>query len=217
MKIKEILAKVAQGDELSDDEKVYLEAYEEPNLDAAVNAKGKKERLKLEAKIAALTEALEGKDAEIEEANSGASEVEKLQKQLEKADVQRTMAQDALAKVQTDMSGVQRDFALKSVNIDWLPSVPEAYRKTVMTDMFKDIDTEDIADMNVITPIVASIKESQASFLTASTKSGAGVTATESASISDGSKITADNVGSLTGEALIKNMDAAWAVASQGE
>ncbi len=63
MKIGGILAKVVAGEELTDEEKASLESYEEPNLEAAVNAKGKKERLKLEAQIGALGERINGKDA----------------------------------------------------------------------------------------------------------------------------------------------------------
>ena len=214
MKISGILAKVVAGEELTDEEKVALESYEEPNLEAAVNAKGKKERLKLEAQIAALNERLEEKEVEVEEASSGASEMEKLQKQMEKLTAKFEGTQAALDQEKQAHAGTQRSNALKSVAVPWLESVPGAYRDTVMNDAFKDIDTEDLTDPDVIKPIVASIIEGQAGFISAPTKPGTGTPVKESASIPDTGKITAENVGDLKGEALVNNLDAAWAAAS---
>ena len=214
MKIGEILAKVVNGDELTDEEKESLASYEEPNLEAAVNAKGKKERLKMEAKIAALEERITEKDSEIEEASSGASELEKMQKQIEKLTGKFESTQAALEQEKQAHSGTQRSNALKSITVPWLESVPASYRDTVMGDAFKDIDTDDLADPDVIKPIMASIVESQAGFISAPTKPGAGVAVNESASISDNGKITAENVLDLKGADLVNNLDAAWNAAS---
>jgi len=217
MKIGGILAKVVAGEELSDDEKTFLETYEEPNLDAAVNAKGKKERLKMEAKNAALQEQMDELKSELEEASSGASELEKMQKQIEKLTGKMESTQAALEQEKQAHSGTQRSNALKSVNIPWLESVPAAYRDTVTGDAFKDIDTDDLSDPDVVKPIVASIIEGQAGFISAPTKPGTGTPVKESASIPNDGKITAENVLDLKGEDLVNNLDAAWAVANNGE
>jgi len=215
MKIKEILAKVVEGSELSDEEKTFLADYEEQNLDAAVNARGKKERLKNEAKIAALQEQIAERDAEIEDASSSATEVEKLQKQFEKLNSKFEASQTALVAEQSAHANTQRSNALKSVDVPWLPSVPQNYRDSVMSGAFDGIDTEDIADANVVAPIIKGIMDSQANFITASTSGGAGTSVNEGASVSSGDKITIDNVGQLTGQALLDNLDEAFAVANQ--
>ena len=217
MTIKEILAKVAEGTELSEDEKAFLTTYEEPNLEAAANAIGKKERLKMEAKIAELQGAIAEKEAEIEDVSSSATDAEKLQKQIEKLTQKFEATQTALTAEQQAHANTQRSNVLKSVNVPWLPNVPQAYRDSVLNGAFDGIDTEDLNDTSVIAPIVQSIIESQSSLITASTPSGAGTGVKEGAKISSGSKITKDNVTQLRGKDLLDNLEEAFAVANQGE
>jgi hypothetical protein len=218
LKIKDVIAKVASGEELTDDEKAFLETYEEPNLDAAVNAKSKKERLKLQKQIDDLKSSLEEKDAEIEEAGSDSSDMEKLQKQIEKLTLKAEASETLLANERAAHATTTRSNALKSVGVPWLESVPQAYRDTVMKDAFNDIETDDLADKDVIAPILKGIIENQASFVAASTVSGAGTDKNESkTNTSTNGKITADNVLSLDQETLVNNLDDAWKAASQGE
>ena len=179
MTIKEILAKVVAGTELSDEEKTALESYEEPNLEAAVNAKGKKERLKLEKQIADLQTSLDEKEADLEEASAGTSEIEKMQKTVEKLTQKAEATQTQLQAEQSAHAQTLRANALKSLNVSWMPSVPGEYRDAVMSKAFKDIDTDDILDKDVSAPILKAIVENQASFITATTPSGAGVSASE--------------------------------------
>jgi len=217
MKIKEILGKVTAGEELSDDEKTFLEGYEEPNLDAVANAKGKKERLKLEAKIEQLTEQLSEKAAEVEDANAGASEMEKMQKQIEKLNLKFEQATTSLEGEKAAHMQTQRSNALKSIDVPWMDNVSSKYRDSVMSEAFDGIDTDDLKDMDVVKPIINSIIEDQASFVKSPAPSGAGTSVKETASISESGKITPDNVLELKGEALVNNLDAAWAAASKGE
>jgi len=214
MKIGDVLKKVAAGEELGDEEKAFLEGYEEPNLEAAANAKGKKERLKLEAKIAELQEAKQDLQESLEASTSDGSEIEKLQKQFEKMNEKFESTQKALATEKEAHANTQRSNALKSVDVPWLPSVPQGYKDTVLGDAFADIDTDDLGNADVVKPIVASIVESQANFITASTPSGTGTPPKEGGKVAD-SKITIDNLGELKGKALIENMDEAFAVANE--
>jgi hypothetical protein len=219
LKIKDVLAKVVAGEELTDAEKEALESYEEPNLEAAVNAKGKKERLKLQKQIDDLKEALADKDAEIEEANSGSSDIEKMQKQIDKLIAKSDAAETSLAAEREAHATTQRSNALNSLNVPWLESVPSNYRETVMRDAFADIDTEDLADGNVTAPILKSIIDGQKTFIQADTKGGAGIGAEklENTSKNDSGTITKDNVLSLDPKTLVDNLDAAWHAASDGE
>lgn len=217
MKISEVLRKIANGEELTDEEKAFAETYEEPDLDAVANAKGKKERLKLEKQIAELQEQLAEKAEEIETVSSSASEAEKLQKQIEKMNAKIEQANQALEAERQAHSQTQRSNALKSVNIPWLPNVPDTYRDTVLGKAFDGIDTEDLHDPNVVKPIIDSIIESQSTFIQASTASGAGTGKGEAPSASKSDEITLDNVTQLRGEKLLNNLDKAFAVANQAK
>lgn len=217
MKIKDVLTKVATGEELTDEEKSFLESYEEPNVDAAANARGKKERVKLQKQIDDLKALIDEKNAEIEEANSGASDLEKLQKQIEKLTLKSEAAEKTLADERAAHANTVRSNKLKSLNVPWMESVPNSYRDTVIGDAFADLDTDDLDDPAIVKPILDSLIESQKNFIVADTKSGAGTGATKTDDTSiKSNEITADNVLSLDQETLVNNLDAAWKAASEG-
>jgi len=216
MKIGEVLAKIAKGDELSDEEKAFLESYKEPDADALANARSKKERLKHEkareeqdAKITALEESLE-------EAKSGGSELEKLQREVEKLTAKMETGTQALEAEKTAHAATQRANALGGVEIPWLDGVNGSYRKTVLDTAFDGIETGDLADGDITGPIVAKIVADNAQFINSGKSGGAGTGGDEKGTSTDG-KITAENVGQLKGQDLLDNMDAAWAAASEGE
>jgi len=174
MKIKDVLAKAAKGEELTEDEKAFIESYEEPDVEAVANARGKKERLKLEKKLTDLQERLDEKDAEIEAANEGSSELEKLQRQMEKLNAKYEKAEEALNAEKTAHAGTLRSNALKGLSVNWMSDVPGEYVDNVMSTAFKDIDTEDLADSAVTKPIIDTLVESQARFINSGVQGGAG-------------------------------------------
>lgn len=174
MKIKDVLAKVTSGDELSDEEKAYLEAYEEPNLEAVSNAKGKKERLKLEKKAADLQALLDEKEAEIEEASADSSELETMKRQIEKLTGKFESATNELTAEREGHSATKRSNALNGINVPWLSDVPSEYKAMVMKTSFDGIDTEDLSDVAVTKPIMDSIIESQSRFINSGQSGGAG-------------------------------------------
>ena len=174
MKLKEILAKVTAGDELSEDEKEYLTTYEEPNLEAVSNAKGKKERLKLEKKASDLQALLDEKDAEIEEASAGSSEIETMKRQLEKLTAKSEATTAELTAERDGHSATKRSNTLNGLTVDWMTDVDVDYRSMVMQKSFDGIDTEDLSDVAVTKPILDSIVESQARFINSGQKGGAG-------------------------------------------
>lgn len=174
MKIKDVLAKVAEGSELTDAEKEFISSYEEPDVDAVANARGKKERLKLEKRVAEAEALIAEKEAELEAASEGSSEMEKLQKQLEKAQAKIEKAENDLKAANDSHSKTLRDNAIKSLNVPWLADVPNEYRDTVMQAAFADIDTEDLSDGSVTKPILDKVVETQARFINSGVSGGSG-------------------------------------------
>jgi hypothetical protein len=174
MNIKTVLAKVTSGEELSEDEKEYLTTYEEPNLEAVSNAKGKKERLKLEKKASDLQALLDEKEAEIEEASAGSTELETMKRQLEKLTVKSETMTAELTAERDGHSATKRSNALNGIGVDWLSDVPSDYRSMVMQKSFDGIDTEDLSDVAVTKPILDSIVEAQSRFINSGQSGGAG-------------------------------------------
>ena len=176
MKIKDVLAKIREGEELTDAEKEFIGSYEEPDLDAVANARSKKERLKLEAKIDDLkaknAEALEALDEAKEGANQ--SELEQLQKKIEKMEAKYTETTGALEKERNEHLGTRRSNKLKGMNIPFLDSVDGEYREYLLNKHFDGIDFDDLSDANVTTPIREKMIAEQAAFMSSGKTGGAG-------------------------------------------
>jgi hypothetical protein len=216
VKIKDVLAKIAKGEELSESEKAFIGTYEEPDLDAAANARSKKERLKHEAKREELDAKILELEAEAEDAKAGGSDLDKLQREVEKLTAKNEQATQLLDAEKTARAESQRGNALGKVKIPWMDGVNDSYRQTVLNSAFEGIDTEDLSDATVTGSIIEKIVADNASFINSGKSGGAGTGADEKGGKPNSGKFTAENVGQLRGKELIENLDAAWAAASQG-
>jgi len=214
VKIKDVLAKIAKGEELGDDEKAFLESYEEPDADALANARSKKERLKHEKERQDLADELEALKESLEEAKAGGSELEKLQREIEKTTAKAEQAAQLLATEQQAHAATQRANAIGRVSVPWLEGVNDAYKQTVLNTAFEGIDTEDLSDAAVLGPIVEKIAAENAQFISSGKSGGAGTGGGEKGGAPQDGKLTADNVGQLKGQELLDNLDAAWKVAA---
>jgi len=194
MKIKDVAKKVADGGELSDAEKEFLSSYEEPDVDAVANARGKKERLKLEKKLADKEAEMAELQSEVEAAAEGSSELDKLQKQLEKANAKIEKAEAELTKERETLAATTRANALKSLNVSWMDDVPSEYRDTVLTTSFNDIDTDDLSDASVTKPILDKLIETQARFISSGVQGGAGSGKGESGHSTESKKWTREKI-----------------------
>ena len=211
MKIKDVLAKVAKGEELSEDEKAFVESYEEPDLDAAANARSKKERLKHEKAREDLQAKIEALEESAEEAKAGGSELEKMQAMVEKLTAKNEQATQLLDAEKSARAESQRSNALGKVAIPWMDGVNDSYRQTVLTSAFDGIDTDDLSDATVTGAIVDKIVAENASFINSGKSGGAGTGAGEKGTAQNTGKFTAENVGQLKGQELLDNLTAAYA------
>jgi hypothetical protein len=210
VKIKDVLAKIAKGEELSEAEKTFIESYEEPDLDAAANARSKKERLKHEAKREELDAKILELEAEAEEAKAGGSELEKMQAMVDKLTAKNEQATQLLDAEKSARAESTRSNALGKVAIPWMDGVNDSYRQTVLTSAFEGIDTDDLSDATVTSAIVEKIVADNASFINSGKSGGAG-TGGEKGGAADAGKFTAENVGQLSGQELLDNLEAAYA------
>ena len=215
MNIKELLAKVAKGEDLSDEEKAFIESYEEPDVDALANARSKKERLKHEEKRKALEDQIAELSESLEEAKSGGSDLDKLQREVEKLNAKIEQSQQALEAEKAAHATTQRANALSKVAIPWMDGVNDAYKQTVLNSAFDGIDTEDLGDASVIGPIVDQIVSDNAQFVSSGKNGGAGTGSEDKGGSASAGKITAENVGQLRGKELLDNLATAWKVAAE--
>jgi len=215
VKIKDVLVKIAKGEELSEDEKAFVESYEEPDLDAAANARSKKERLKHEKAREDLQAKIDALEESAEELKAGGSDLEKLQREVEKLTAKNEQATQLLDAEKTARAESQRGNALGKVQIPWMDGVNESYRQTVLKTAFDGIDTDDLSDATVTGAIIEKIVAENASFINSGKSGGAGSGTDEKGGSPDAGKFTADNVGQLKGQELLDNLDAAYAATKE--
>jgi len=180
MKIEEVLAKVAKGEDLSDEEKVFAGDYTSPDMEATINARMKKERKKDESKIADLQESVKTLNEALEETQAtDTTESDKLNKAIERANKTAT---DLQVKYDAEIQAhavTNRNNALKGVKVPWMDDVATEYRDLVLNKAFDGIDTEDLRDQAVLAPIIEKVMSEQASFINSGKTGGAGTGASE--------------------------------------
>ena len=153
MNIKELLAKVTAGEVLNDEEKAFLEAYQEPDVDKAANDRAARARKEADGRVKTLSDekteleeqlaAMQVKIDEIE--GKEQSELEKLTVKLEKLqkDLEAEKATRATAE-QTNQSLV-RDHQLDQVfgSIELIDNVDRADIRALFGLRMKEVDLED--------------------------------------------------------------------------
>ncbi len=216
MKIKELVAKAkAEGfDSLSEDEAAFLVAYEEPDVDAAANARAKRERQKYEKQKAETDAQLAELREQLEEATAGGSELEKLTRDLEKRNARIEELTAEWKSTQQALVDERRDNVLRNLPIQWNDSTPPEYVKSVLSRHFQDVDLEDMGNADIVGPLVDRIKKEQAQFILADVKPGAGTAHDANGQPSEGNKLTVEKIRSLRGKELIDNFAEAFAVAA---
>ncbi|MDH3279528.1 MAG: hypothetical protein OEQ39_03015 [Gammaproteobacteria bacterium] len=182
MGIEEIIARAAEGQELSADDREALKAYrpagkpDSPGKQAAARARLlEKELNEMRARHEAMTE-------ELEHAKAGGSELEKLQRQYERLQAKHAEAEKLVEAERQKHEAARRAAALGKIAIPWLPDVSDKYREMVLADAFEDFSVEDLADAGKTGDIVQRIISENQRFVTAPTKSGGGTGYGEGAS-----------------------------------
>jgi len=222
MKINDLIAKVrADGnlDSLTDEEKENLFSYVEPDVDGAANARAKRERQKFEKKQAESDAQNEELREQLEAAQAGGSEAEKAKRESEKTNALNAKLKADLDTVNATLSAAQRDFALRNLPIQWQDNTPPDYVKSVLTRHFQDVDQDDLANPDVVGPLVEKIRAEQSQFIVAPVKSGAGTNngkTQQSGQPTEG--MTVEKAAELSrkgGKDLIDNFADAFAVAGE--
>jgi TolA-binding protein len=182
MAMKEIKAKILKGEALTDEEKAYLEKYEEPDTNAAAAAARKaaqgeaqKKLDEMKTQLDDLQSKFEEKVTELEETKGGKlSDTQKLQKSIEQM-------QKRIDKMTVDISEKDKALAEKDRqhNIDRIAARhkivngvdPEIFRIGLERSL-KDI--EDLTDENAIKDAITPFLEKNKSIIAVDNPGGAG-------------------------------------------
>jgi len=188
MNIKEVLAKVTAEETLTEAEKEFLVEYNEPDIDGAVNARSKKERLKSDKKLSERDTLIAEMKEELELANEGGSELEKMKRDMEKQAVKLAKLTSELETETTAHGSTKRNNALGRIDIPWMNGISNKYKDTVLAEAFDGIDTDDLSDDTMTSSVITKLVEENANFIDSGAKGGTGTKVTENGKKLSGSK-----------------------------
>jgi hypothetical protein len=197
MTIKELLAKVAKGEALTDEEKAELAGYDPDKASngaaAAARKAAEKERDALKAQLSEL-EAKLG-DAE----NAGKSEVDQLKAQVAKLSKAVETATAAAAKAEGDRKALLRGTKLDRIvgGLKFVDGLDANLPRLALEKALADLKDEDLDNEEAVKPILSGFAERNKAILLDQSGGGAGTPAKDRAGgggggSSDPSKMTAD-------------------------
>lgn len=183
MKLKDILAKVAKGEALTDEEKAFVVAHdpekEVNDAAAAARRKSEKDATDAQAALQAAQQKLNELQQQVDASKSaGMTESQKSQKQIETLSAQ--VAQ--LTKAQTDLQAervklvrqTKVDEVIRGSGVKFVPEVDQKIMSGALAAAFNGLSDEDLADPEKVKPIVGTFKAVNKAVILDTTGHGAG-------------------------------------------
>lgn len=174
MNIKELLAKVARGEALTDEEKTALAAYDP---DKAANGAAAAARKAAEKERDTLKAQLEELQTKLDEAgNAGKSEVEQLKAQVAKLTKAVETAQQAATKAESDRKALLRGTKLDRIvgGLKFVDGLDATLPRLALERALADLKDEDLDNETLVQPIVAGFAEKNKAILLDQSGGGAG-------------------------------------------
>jgi hypothetical protein len=183
MKLKDILAKLAKGEALTDAEKAFLADFDP---DQAMNDAAAAARRKAEEKLTAAEKRAQDAEARAKEladaadakADEGKPELEKAQKTIDRLTAQLA-ERDALIKtLSTEKEGLTREQKLAAIiqksGIDFIPGVDKAKQLKLLKMDFAELALKDLDDDALTKPILAGFAKANEAIIVDQSGSGSG-------------------------------------------
>ena len=173
-RIKALLAKLAKGEALTDEEKAELAAID---LDKVADSKAAAARKKAEADLKAAKERLEQLEAEAaDKSNEGKTELEKVQKQLEKLNKDLAAKDAALAKADADRKKGIRDGKIGKLmsEIKLMDGVDADLVRMGLERSLADVGDDDLENGDTVKPIITGFVTKNKALIVGDTGGGAG-------------------------------------------
>lgn len=162
MKIKELAAKVLKGEALTDEEKLFLEKYDDDAINKQINDKIAAEKKKAESKAGGAIDELNARIAalseELEQAKAGGSETEKLKRELEKTLKKAGELEAKAAAKDSEIKNLVRKHALSGIRsrVQLVDGVSPAFVDMALEASLKDL--EDLSDEDGVTKAIERFK-----------------------------------------------------------
>ena len=160
MSITELLKKVANGDELTDEERAEIASYQEPDPSDAIGKVKKIEREKAQKREAELSAELESLREQIDDMETGTNKADQLAKKIERLEKKHKEALDRFEAEATAHRGTKRDIQIENLlnKHTWVDGEARNIAKSALQEKLKDVD--DLSDATETDPALAGLVDS---------------------------------------------------------
>jgi len=226
MKIKDILAKVVSGEELSEEETSFLSDYNEPDVSkakseaAALARKAEKEATRASAaKVEEMEAELEELREQLEDTSTGKkSEAQKLERQLAKFSKKLEAAEAKAQSLEAEKNKIQRDYAYESLlsKVDFVDQEAREIGYLALQRSVADLD--DLSGEEALSA-VEDLKSSFPKLVRAEGGSGTGLKPGNNVSepTENSSEVVNQIVSKPKEQRTVEDIDKMWAAAEQIE
>jgi alanyl-tRNA synthetase len=154
MNIKEILAKLAKGEALTDEEKKTVAEFDPDKLAAAARKDGSKKVQELEAKLAEMQEQLESAS------NVGKTDAEKFKAEFEKAQKKLATMEAELNTTKADKAKFIRETKITGImgKLKTVPGVDAEIVKMALAHKLAGVKDEELDSDDAVTPILTAFR-----------------------------------------------------------
>ena len=214
MNIKELLAKVAKGESLADDEKAFLATFDPDKIANSSAAAARKEAEKQRDALKAQLAELEGK---LEEAGQvGKTEAEQLKVQLAKLTKTTDESRAALAKLEAEKRGLIRGAKLDRImtGLKFVDGVDADLPRMALERMLAEVKDEDLDNEAAVTPIVSVFRDKNKALILDQSGGGAGAPPKDGPGAGAGN-LTVAGIQGMDNATFLKQKDAIWAAADK--
>jgi len=217
--IAELISRVAEGGELSAEERAQLAEFKLPGSENKAAAAARVRMTEQTKQLEKLQVQLEEQTLELEEAKAGGSKAEQAARKLERLEAKQAEVMSALEKERAEHATTRRANALGGLEIPWMDGVSGKYKQSVLEEVFDGVDTDDLGDKDFVSAKVQQLIKEQSAFVKAPVKPGAGTGADQSLNgalrteSTDWTRPVDWKALQETGgsEAVIKKLDQMWA------
>lgn len=181
MNVKELLAKVAKGEALTDEEKTFLAGYDP---DKVVNSTAAAARKSAEAKLKEKETALQQLQADIEslraeaeeKANANKPELEKLTRELEKHKKALADSQAALTKADQEKRQMLRNGKIGKIisGLKFVDGIDFDVPRMAIEKALAEIKDEDLESADLVNPVLEVFKSKNKALLADTSGHGGG-------------------------------------------
>jgi hypothetical protein len=170
--IKDILAKVTKGEQLTDEEKAVVAGFDPDGLAAAARKKAEADAAKALADAQAFRAQLDEAQAKLSEAEGkGKTDLEKLTAQVATLTQQVTAARGEKAKLVRQQ---KLDDVIRGSGLQFVPDVDGGIMRGALVKEFDGLTDEDLADAEKVKPIVGTFRARNKAVILDTTGHGAG-------------------------------------------